>query len=478
MVSSAFYLTIFLIMVFAVNWLLPNRARNVFLLLASYFFFATLQWRMLILISISIVIDFIASQKISRANNNPGSESDKIRKGWLIFSLVSNLTILGIFKYYNFFTDNLESLLLILGLNPNSLYIDIFVPIGISYYTFKTISYVVDVYYRRIPAATKITDYALYVSFFPELLAGPIDRAKNLLPQLSAVKKFNRGQCTDGLNLIIIGLFKKIYVADNLGMISSKLFALAQPSFFETMIGAYIYSFQIYCDFSGYTDIARGIGKCLGYELAINFKYPYISANPSEFWQRWHITLSSWLRDYIFSPLGGALHSLGEAYRNLLITMILAGLWHGASWTFVFWGAYQGLLLVGHRIMQPILKKHGAGWRKVFSRKTRLVFKIFVTFQLVSLGWIIFTAESIGRIRNAASSVLRWNMFDPSLLMPFAQFVLPLIILELVQHIFSKDEVFNISKIPATVKVVVFAIIFYLTMIQGANTSSFIYAQF
>jgi alginate O-acetyltransferase complex protein AlgI len=476
MATSVFYFSIFFIIVLALYWILPYRAKNILLLLASYFFFATLQWRMLILINISIVADFIIGQKIYLANKIPDSKLNK--KAWLVFSLVLNLTILGVFKYYNFFAESFANLLSVIGVAPTSFYLNLFVPIGISYYTFKTISYIVDIYYNRIPAATSLIDYALYVSFFPELLAGPIDRAKNLLPQLVATKKFKLAYLLDGLNLIVIGLFKKGYVADNLAATSSKLFALSPPSFFETLIGAYIYSFQIYCDFSGYTDIARGIGKCFGFDLAINFKFPYISANPSEFWNRWHISLSTWLRDYIFSPLGGALHSLGQAYRNLLITMVLAGLWHGASWTFVLWGAYQGILLVGHRIMQPILKKHGGGWRKIFSRKVRLVFKIVFTFQLVSFGWIIFTADSVGKIWNAVSSASRWRMFDLSLLMPFVQFVLPLVVLEIIQAIFSKEEIFMISKIPATAKAIIFAIIVYLVLILGANTAGFIYAQF
>jgi D-alanyl-lipoteichoic acid acyltransferase DltB (MBOAT superfamily) len=476
LISSVFYLTAFIITVLMGYWILPNRFKNLFLLLAGYFFFASLQWRMLVLVNISIIADFIIGQKIYRANINPGNKANK--KIWLIFSLTLNLVILGVFKYYNFFVDSLINLLTVVGMAPSSFYLNLFVPIGISYYTFKTISYIVDIYYNRITAATSLTEYALYVSFFPELLAGPIDRAKNLLPQFAATRKFKWAYLYDGLSLIAIGLFKKVYVADNLAATSNKLFAIVQPSFLETLIGAYIYSFQIYCDFSGYTDIARGIGKCFGFDLAINFRFPYISANPSEFWNRWHITLSTWLRDYIFSPLGGALHGLGQAYRNLLITMVLAGLWHGASWNFVLWGAFQGILLVGHRILQPILKRHGGGWRKIFNRKIRLVFKVIFTFQLVSFGWIIFTADSVSRIWNAVKSVSNWQMLDVSFLIPFLQFVIPLVALEIIQAIFSKEEIFNIPRIPATAKAIIFAIIVYLVLIQGANTESFIYAQF
>jgi alginate O-acetyltransferase complex protein AlgI len=479
MVFNSFAFLAFFCLVVAVLWILPRRFRNLFLLIASYAFYAIWDWRLLLLISTSIIIDFVAASHIEKPETADDTLSRRQKKHWLLFSIIINVAILGFFKYYNFFIDSAGLLLTKFGIDSSYLHLNLFLPIGISFYTFKTLSYTIDIYYGRMKATRNLFDYALYVSFFPELIAGPIDRARNLLPQIAVERTFSTARFIDGGNLIIRGLFKKVFVADNIALITNSIFAAPNPSSFDILVGAYAFAVQIYADFSGYTDIARGCGKWLGFDLMINFNYPYFSTSPSDFWQRWHISLSTWLRDYIFAPMGGALHSLASAYRNLGITMLIAGLWHGASWTFVTWGGYWGLLLIGHRVTQPYMKRFGAPFRKILSRKFRMVIKALVTFHLVCLGWIVFRAESMsqawGMIRGLFS--FQGNI-DFSKLTPLLGFTLPLLIIEILQLISGRDDILGIRWIPAPLKAAILAILFYLLAFYGMATQSFIYAQF
>jgi D-alanyl-lipoteichoic acid acyltransferase DltB (MBOAT superfamily) len=282
----------------------------------------------------------------------------------------------------------------------------IILPVGISFYTFQTLSYTIDVYRGRIPAERNLLSYATYVAFFPQLVAGPIERGTTLLPQFLRASRITSEDVRSGLHLLAWGLFKKVVVADNVAKVSDKVFALDDPSGIQVLLGAYAFAFQIYCDFSGYSDVARGTARCLGFELSLNFDLPYFSTNPREFWRRWHISLSTWLRDYLYIPLGGNRRGEARTYVNLMLTMLLGGLWHGAAWTFVTWGAFHGVWLSLHRMLLPLLERlrpvtpaGRALWR---------VLCVAVTFHLVSLALMIFRAESLSHVGTLLAGLAVW----------------------------------------------------------------------
>ena len=318
----------------------------------------------------------------------------KRRKLFLILSITANLSILVIFKYFNFFLGNLEAILSSLGFDPGRLYLNIALPVGISFYTFMTLSYTIDVYKGRLAPARSFHEYALFVAFFPKLLAGPIERATNFLPQIAAKRSIQPEQIVHGAQEIIYGLFKKIVIADGLAQSVNGLFAGSfRMSWADAIIGALFFTIQIYCDFSGYSDIATGISRLLGFNLMRNFHFPYFSRNPSEFWGRWHISLSSWFRDYVFFPLGGPYGSTFRWIKNVLITFLVTGLWHGAAWNFVLWGLFHGVLLCLHRLKEALRKT-----RKRSKNAFKKAASIAGFFILTSLGWILFRANSFGQI--------------------------------------------------------------------------------
>ncbi|MGI9627797.1 MAG: MBOAT family O-acyltransferase, partial [Longimicrobiales bacterium] len=391
--SLAFF--VFLPVVVAIYWRLPHRGQNRFLLAASYLFYGWWDWRFLGLIALSTVVDFYVGQRV---HDTREERPDKAKR-WVALSVATNLGILASFKYFNFFTESAGALLSAIGFGVEPVLLSIILPVGISFYTFQTISYSVDIYRGELEPVRSIFDFALFVSFFPQLVAGPIERAKVLVPQILSERKASSVQFQDGLNLIFWGLFKKVYVADNLAPIVDSLFAASDPTGWQVLMAAYGFAFQIYCDFSGYSSIARGSAKLLGVELMVNFAYPYTARNPSDFWRKWHISLSTWLRDYLYIPLGGSRGGSFATYRNLALTMLLGGLWHGATWLFVIWGAYQGAFLIAHRLMAPALGRVPLFNQPRFSTAADAV-RIFITFQFVCAGWLIFRGESLGQIGN------------------------------------------------------------------------------
>ncbi len=478
MLFNSFIFAVFFPIILALYWVLPFRYQNYLLLAASYIFYGYWDWRFLSLIVISTIVDYITGLKIENQHNKGADGSQKLKKRWLMASIFTNLGLLGCFKYFNFFTDSLASSLGAFGINPDVFYLDIVLPVGISFYTFQTMSYTIDIYRGKMHPTKRFFDFALYVSFFPQLVAGPIERAKELLPRILKKRVFNRVQFFEGVHLIFWGLFKKVYVADNLSPLVDKIFSAQAPSGFEVVIGAYAFALQIYCDFSGYSDIARGCAKCMGIELMLNFNYPYVSINPSEFWQRWHISLSSWLRDYLYIPLGGNRGSELATYRNLSLTMLLGGLWHGASWVFVLWGAYQGALLIGHRLITPAIESL-AKVRSLFPARIRRLLNIAIMFQLVCVGWIIFRAQSMGQIGDMAVAVFTWRGTpDWSLFIPLIQFGAPLYLIELAQFYWSKDNPHLFQRIPLYVRGFAYGVMFYLFAMHGAAAQSFVYFQF
>jgi alginate O-acetyltransferase complex protein AlgI len=325
-----------------------HRGQNWLLLIASYYFYAAWDYRFLALLAASTLVDYACGIVLGKLTDQ------RRRRVVLWLSIGFNLTMLGFFKYFNFFADNLHALFMALGWQLDFVTLRVLLPIGISFYTFVTMSYVIDVYRREIEPTRHLVDFAVFVAYFPHLVAGPILRATALLPQIARPRIVTRAQVREGLWLIAWGFFQKIFVADNLAPLASRVFAPdAHPAGVNVLLGTYAFAFQIYGDFAGYSNIARGTSKLMGIELIENFRFPYLVLTPQAFWRHWHISLSTWLRDYLYKPLGGSRGTAWQTRRNLMITMLLGGLWHGAAWTFILWGLYQAVLLILYRPFEP-----------------------------------------------------------------------------------------------------------------------------
>jgi len=377
----------FLPLVLALYWVLGRRAQNVLLLVASYVFYGAFDWRFLGLLILSTVTDFSVGRLLA------GAEDERRRKRLFLVSLAVNLGILGLFKYFDFFITDGARFLGSLGIDLSPPVLRILLPVGISFYTFHGISYVFDVYRRKIEATSSLLDFSVFVAFFPQLVAGPIGRAQLQLPQFARPRtRPDRPQVRRALLLILLGLFKKVAIADALAPYVNDAFASpGTTSSLGLLVGVWAFAFQIYGDFSGYSDIARGSASLLGIDLPENFNQPYLSRSITEFWRRWHISLSRWLRDYLYIPLGGNRAGGLLTYRNLLLTMLIGGLWHGAALTFVVWGGLHGLYLAGERRFSTTA---ALDHRRPWSWRRDLV-RTFLTFQLVSLAWVFFRAESL-----------------------------------------------------------------------------------
>jgi D-alanyl-lipoteichoic acid acyltransferase DltB (MBOAT superfamily) len=389
MLFNTFEFWLFLAPVLLLYRLLPHRGQNRMLLVASYVFYGAWDWRFLGLIAVSTVVDYAAGLRMAAAGGDA-----KVRRRWLTASLVTNLGLLGVFKYLGFFLESTAELLQLLGFEPNIPSLRIILPVGISFYTFQTLSYSIDVYRRQLEPTSDFLDFALYVSFFPQLVAGPIERAKRLLPQVQHPRRTSGRDIRVGSYLVLLGLFKKVVIADNMAILVNYIFSQVPESLsaWDCLVGVYAFAFQIYGDFHGYSLIAQGVSAWMGFHIMDNFRHPYFSQSPQEFWKRWHISLSSWLRDYLYIPLGGNRRGRVRTYVNLLTTMLLGGLWHGAAWTFVVWGGIHGGWLAIHRWISG---RSGStpgetGW-------VGRMLKMFVTFQLVCVTWLFFRADTVGQ---------------------------------------------------------------------------------
>ncbi len=393
MLFNSFEFLIFLPIVFAMYWFVFNKSlkwQNVLILFASYFFYGWWSWKFMGLLMLSTALDYAYGFWV--ASPNP-----KKAKLFLWLSIINNLGILAIFKYYNFFALQFQNGFELLGLHTNPILLNVALPIGISFYTFHGMSYVIDIYRGQQKPVSSFVDYAVFVSFFPLLVAGPIERANHLLPQVQKPRTFNYTQAVEGCRLIIWGMFKKVVIADSLAPIVNTIFDNYQNESAITLILAAIsFSFQIYGDFSGYSDIASGTAKLFGFELLINFKFPYFSRNLAEFWRRWHISLSSWFRDYLYIPLGGSKVGKSKAVRNTFIIFLVSGLWHGSSWNFIVWGfihacGFLPLLLLNKN------REHLTG---VVAQNRKLpnlveIWQMITTFTLVTFAWIFFRLTNI-----------------------------------------------------------------------------------
>ncbi len=392
MLFNSFAFWLFFVVVMLLYHRFKHRAQNVLLLIASYFFYGCWDWRFLSLIVLSTLVDYVVANKIV------ASDSQKKRRMLLTISMVTNLGMLGFFKYYGFFAHELVTLFTTIGIPAMLPTFKVILPVGISFYTFQTMSYTIDVYRGDCKPSRNLLDFAVYVSFFPQLVAGPIERAAHFLPQVTSNRVWKPEYFQEGLFLVVMGLFKKIVVADNMAVLVNSIFdtPLEQLSGLEVLVGVYAFAFQIYGDFSGYSSIARGISKWLGFDLMMNFRRPYFAINPSDFWRRWHISLSQWLRDYLYVPLGGNRHGRLNTYRNLMLTMLLGGLWHGANWTFVAWGAFHGIILCLYRLFdERRLKRLAANEKIAAPSGTSRFIQVVWMFHLICISWLLFRAETI-----------------------------------------------------------------------------------
>ncbi len=380
MVFNSLAFLVFFLLFFYLYWFTERKTsinwRNLLLIVGSYIFYGWWDWRFLGLIVISSAADYILGLQIHKA------ESPKQRKFFLILSLCINLGILGFFKYFNFFTESFAELITLFGFQANPSSLDIILPVGISFYTFQTMSYAIDIYRRQLTPTKNALQFFAFVSFFPQLVAGPIERASRFLPQFAEKKTFDYSKTVSGLRLMLWGFFKKIVIADNFAVLVEQIFDNpTEYSGIGILMGSVLFAFQIYCDFSGYSDIAIGLGKTMGFDLMTNFNKPYFSRSFGEFWSRWHISLSTWFRDYVYIPLGGNRVSKARRNLNLMATFLLSGLWHGANFTFLIWGFLHGLMLI-------IEKK--VKWAGPMAAP-------FV-FVLCCLFWIPFRAESMAHL--------------------------------------------------------------------------------
>lgn len=421
MLFNSFHFLLFFPIVVLIYFLIPHKYRWIWLLISSYYFYMSWNPEYAILIAISTVITYLSGLLIDASNRIKAKKKRHFqRRLWVILSLVSNLSILFFYKYFDFALDNVNRGLQVLGMQPWKPTFDVLLPVGISFYTFQALSYTMDVYRGDIYAEKNLAKYALFVSFFPQLVAGPIERSKNLLLQINERHDFNYERVKSGLLLMLWGFFQKIVIADRIAILVNHVFNNYQSyAGFEIVVAVLFFSVQIYCDFSGYSDIAIGAAQVMGFRLMENFQQPYLATSIRDFWRRWHISLSTWFRDYLYIPLGGNRCTKMRKYANLMITFLASGLWHGASWNYVLWGGIHG----GYQIVGEVLKPYKEKTFKKLNIQTQTIAfragQIILTFLLVNVAWIFFRSPSAGTafdiIKRIGSNFNPWVFFDGSL---------------------------------------------------------------
>lgn len=478
MLFNSIGFAIFLPIVFILYWYVSNKnlkLQNLLLLTASLYFYASWDYRFLFLLVFSILLCYYTGIQIHTA------KSSKAKSAWFWFSIILNVGFLGFFKYYNFFIDSFASAISLVGLNPNKLSLNIILPIGISFYTFHGLSYLIDIYKDRIKPERDFVNYAVFVSFFPLLVAGPIERATHLIPQIDKKRKFNYAQAADGLRQILWGLFKKIVVADNCAQVANEAFLNydTDPGY-KLLIGAICFAFQIYGDFSGYSDIAIGTARMFGINLLRNFAYPYFSRDIAEFWRKWHISLTTWFRDYIYIPLGGSRGTQFQVIRNTFIIFLVSGFWHGANWTFVIWGAIHALLFLPLILGKKNRKNRDIVAEGKWLPTWREFGQMLGTFYLVLLAWIFFRAETTEK-----ALIYIKNMFELNTLEAFGRifdysefhFILLLLAVEWLQR--TKQHGLEIDFIKqAWIRRLSYLVLIFLIIWFTGQNESFIYFQF
>ena len=448
---------------------LPRRGQNVVLMIASYVFYGAWDVRFLLLLWFSTIVDFVVGQRIKRAAD-AGDVRLKLR--WLRVSLCTSLGILGFFKYFGFFAGELSIALLRFGVHVDLPTLHVVLPVGISFYTFQSISYAMDIYRGRMRPARSLLDFATFIAFFPQLVAGPIERARNMMPQFENPRVVTLGSFRDGAWLMLTGYTRKVLIADTAAYFCAPMFEdPTKHSSLELGCGLLLFAIQIYGDFAGYTDIARGTARLFGFQLMRNFEHPYFARNVSEFWRRWHISLSTWLRDYLYVPLGGNRRGEARTYLNLMITMLLGGLWHGASWNFLIWGGLHGVYLCVHRMARGAL-----GDRPAFLRIPLATTGALATFFLVSFTWLFFRSTSFAVTLAYLHGLSAFDFGGARALVPVALLAAMTLLIDLPQAL-SGDEL-RVARMPRLVRIPLAAAMLVLMLWSGSSGQPFIYFQF
>jgi alginate O-acetyltransferase complex protein AlgI len=462
---------IFFIVFFSIYWTFFKnrfRAQNVFILLASLFFYGCWNSKFLLLIVASIAVDYTVGIGMETA------QKLSTKKKYLALSLITNLGLLVTFKYFNFFIESAADLIGLFGLQANITSLNLILPVGISFYTFQTLGYSIDVYHGKIKASRNLITFGSYVSFFPQLVAGPIERAKHLLPQFNTKRKFDVTEAKHGCRQILWGLFKKVIVADSCAVNANYIFENYENLHGSILIlGAFYFAFQIYGDFSGYSDIAIGTARLLGFNLMINFKTPYLSTSIVEFWQRWHISLSTWFRDYVYIPLGGNRKGTARTITNIFIIFLVSGFWHGANYTFIAWGTINAIWFIPYYLLGKKTNNKPSPWYKTTAQ-------VVVTFSVVCLAWIFFRSENILDAFQYIKQIFTAQLFTipghPSLEKTPLYWVVILMFFELLY--FKQPYQFTLANIAKPIRWLIYYLVIWLILFYGQEKVSFIYFQF
>jgi alginate O-acetyltransferase complex protein AlgI len=481
MLFNSLSFAIFLPIIFLLYWFVFTKNlkyQNLFLLAASYFFYGYWDWRFTFLLAFSTFLDYVTGLKIYHSTSN------RHKKIWLTISVVTNLGFLGFFKYYNFFIESFADVLQQFGLTPHFSTLSIILPVGISFYTFHGLSYVFDIYNKKIKPTTNWINYSLFVSFFPLLVAGPIERATHLLPQVEKRRTFYYEKAVDGLRQILWGLFKKIVIADSCAEYANMIFNNSGNYSGSTLVlGAIFFTFQIYGDFSGYSDIALGTARLLGFELLQNFKFPYFSRDIAEFWRRWHISLSSWFRDYLYIPLGGSKGGTWMKIRNTFIIFLVSGFWHGANWTFIVWGFLNALFIMPSIIFKTNRNNLDIIAQGKYVPTFKELFNMILTFGLTVFAWIFFRAKNVSNAFHYISNIFSSSLFKLPDQTTYSTNILLLITLFIIIEWFGRQNKYAIENIniiqPRIIRWSIYAtIIFLIGMFMQTAGTPFIYFQF
>ena len=474
---------IFLPIVFILYWFVFKKhlkTQNIILLIASYVFYGMWDWRFLSLILLSTIVDYFVGIKIDSITDKP------LRKRWLWVSVFFNISLLGFFKYYNFFVDSWVDMVSFFGYEMQSTWtLKVILPVGISFYTFQTMSYSFDIYYKKLKPTKNFLSFAAFVSFFPQLVAGPIERASNLLSQILNKRTFSYEQSVSGLKLVLWGLFKKIVIADSLGPIVDDIFSNYTTYPASTLIlGVTLFSFQVYGDFSGYSDIAIGTAKLFGIELMSNFKFPHFSRNVAEYWQRWHVSLSTWFRHYIYIPLGGSRGSKLKSVRNIIIIFLVSGFWHGANWTFIFWGAFHALVFIPVFLMgrNTIYNDSVVGQNTLFPTLAEIG-QVLLTFGIVTFSRIFFRSESITDAFGFIKQILfnfSYETYEHPMGYRMVDFYVLVVLFVFYEYLIRKDERSPFKFKSKVIRFVLYALIIFVMLLfyDDSVDRSFIYFQF
>jgi D-alanyl-lipoteichoic acid acyltransferase DltB (MBOAT superfamily) len=479
MLFNSIDFAIFLPIVFIIYWFVANKnntVQNIFIVVASYFFYACWDWRFTVLILLSTLTDYAMGLLLHRAT------AQRKRKFLIAVSLIVNFSFLGFFKYCNFFIENFVDAFRLFGCELNIHTLNIILPVGISFYTFQTVSYTIDIYRRKIEATNNFLAFTAFVSFFPLLVAGPIERATNFLPQFYVQRFFDYHKAVDGLRQMLWGLFKKVVIADTCAIYVNQIFEQSGSLSGSTLVvGVVLFSFQIYGDFSGYSDIAIGTSRLFGFNPMRNFNFPYFSRDIAEFWRRWHISLTTWFRDYVYIPLGGSRVSKGKVIRNTFIIFLISGFWHGANWTFICWGGICAIFLIPSILRKTNRKNLDVVAQGKILPSLRDVFNIFLTFTLITFSWIFFRSTDISQALHYIKSIFSASFFEKISIVPSSSLIFLIIFFIAVEWI-GREQQHGLEQLGLKwkrwVRWLFYCILVILIFAFSGNAQEFIYFQF